>query len=153
MQRDSSLSSIRVLCVLFVFGLFVLCVAGCGGGSTVPTTGRLAVGNWGGAPSGDTPVFPATLTVSASGGQMAIACEGAAQYNGTVILDSTGHFSVTGTSTPCCINVLVPTRFDGFVQNNVMTLTLTNTNNNANLGTYTLKLGQAAPGQTATCPG
>jgi hypothetical protein len=111
-------------------------------------------GAWGGAlNTRDGAVWPATLTVSSGGGQMTIACQGAAQYSGNVILDSAGHFSVTGTSTPCCTPNVVPTRFDGSVQNNVMTVTLTNTNNNTNLGTYTLTFGKAAPAQNVGCPG
>ncbi|MCW3099557.1 MAG: hypothetical protein JWL77_5175 [Chthonomonadaceae bacterium] len=155
MERVFSPSRIRVLNVFVVFALFVVCVAGCGdGNSSIPTTGPLAVGSWGGSlNTTNNAVVPATLTVTASGGQMAITCQRAAQYSGTVILDSTGHFSVTGTSTPCCTPVIVPTRYDGSVQNNVMTITLTNTNNNANLGTYTLKFEQAAPTQNVGCPG
>ena len=140
-----------------LFGLPLLSVglSGCGGsGSGSPATGLLMVGNWGGAlnRSGGE-VWPATLTVAATAGQMTIACQGAAQYGQPVILDSNGHFSVTGTSTPCCTPVAVPTRFDGAVQNNVMTLTLTNAITGADLGTYTLRFGQDPPTQNVGCPG
>ena len=156
MQQVFSKSVKRVLFVMFGLALLSAGLSGCGGGtsSSPTTTATLTNGSWGGElNTTNGTVMPATLVVTASGGQMTIACQGPAQYNGTVILDSTGHFSVTGTSTPCCTPNLVPTRFDGTVVNNVLTLTLTNTNTNTSLGTYTITLGQAAPAQNGVCPG
>ncbi len=143
------------LFVLLVLAILNGCLLGCGGGSGNATaTGPLVAGRWAGAlNSGGGGVYPAVLTLTTSGGQMTIACQGEAQFTQPAIADTGGHFSVTGTSTPCCTPVAVPTRFDGVVSNNVMTITLTNTQNGANLGTYTLNFGQDPPAQNVGCPG
>lgn len=141
--------------LLGLLGLGLL-LSGCGGGDSNggSNTRALSIGSWGGQKSNTgNMVWPATLTVTSSGGQMTVACQGPAQYTGTVTLDSNNHFSVTGTSTPCCANQTIPTRFDGTVVNNVLTLTLTNSNTGTSLGTYVITLGQAAPVQEGVCPG
>jgi hypothetical protein len=155
MQRHCSQSIPRVLWGLFSVALLTIGLSGCGGGdgNSAPAS-ALAVGNWGGSQtSGNSWVVPATLTVTAAGGQMLIACQGVAQVSQPIVIDSNGHFSVTGTSIPCCTPVAVPTRFEGTLQNNILTLTLTNTQSGVALGTYTLRFGQNPPAQNFVCPG
>lgn len=153
-RAGRKLRSVSALIGLLGLGLLLSGCSGGDGNNSSSHTRSLATGSWGGQQSNTgTLVWPATLTVTTNGGQMTIACQGPAQYTGPVTLDSSGHFSVIGTSTPCCTNQTVPTRFDGTVVNNVLTLTLTNTNTGNTLGTYVIILGQAAPAQQGFCPG
>jgi hypothetical protein len=159
MQQDVLRSVRCVPGALFCLTLMFVGLSGCGGGSNnsavrMASTGPLAVGSWGGSLNeSDSLVTPATLTSTATGFQMAVACQRQAQSSQAVVLDGNGHFAVTGTSSPCCTGIFIPTRFEGTVANGVMTVTLTNTNTGVSLGTYTLRFGQLPPSQNFGCPG
>ena len=141
-----------------------LALAGCGGSggsnSSVSQAGHTApVGMWGGALVSDA-TMPATLTLMTSGGQFVFTCGEAASITQEVQPDSSGHFSVAGTTNlsilPQANPTLVPTQFTGTVTNHVMTVTLTVTPAGEPAytdGPYTVTLGQTAPTFQGACPG
>ena len=138
-----------------------LALAGCGGSggsnSNVAQAEHTApIGMWGGALAGN-PIMPATLNLTAQGGHFSFACNQTADLTQQVVPDSSGHFSVAGTSTVGFTPLSSqPTQFTGTVTNHVMTVTLTVTPARGTSyvsGSYTVTLGQAAPIFQGACPG
>ena len=113
---------------------------------------------WGGVLVSD--ASPATLTLTTSGGQFVFPCGETAALTEEVQPDSSGHFSVAGTTTlsvlPQIAPTTAPTQFTGTVTNHVMTVTLTITPASGTPytnGPYTVTLGQSAPIFQGACPG
>ena len=146
----------RIAPVLFA----ALALAGCGGSSSTNNVTQVEhtapVGMWGGTLVGSA-VMPATLTLTTGGGQFAFACGQSATLTQQVQPDSSGQFSVAGTSTTGFTPLSSqPTRFNGTVTNHVMTVTLTITPVSGTPytnGPYTVTLGQTAPTFQGACPG
>lgn len=139
-----------------------LALAGCGGNSNTNNVSvaehTAPVGPWGGVLVSD--ASPATLTLTMSGGHFAFVCGQTADMTQEVQPDSSGHFSVAGSTTYAGLvqasPAAQPTQFTGTVTNHVMTVTLKVTPASGNpyaLGPYTVTLGQAAPIFQGACPG
>jgi hypothetical protein len=126
-------------------------IGGCGGGASSVPSGPVRSGVWGTSASSS---FPATLQVTASNALLTVACTSPVQLNQPLVLDNTGRFVVTGTFTPCCVPTNhVPTRFEGIVRNNVMTLSLIDEQTGEVLDAETLSYGQNPSMAGVDCPG
>lgn len=136
--------------------------AGCGGSSNGPnTTNVTLMGDYGGTSTG-TSRTPATLQLTASGGQLILPCDNGDRFNQPLVTDGSGHFSVTGTEYsgfPIGVPVGVPAPvprtvvLSGTANGDTLTMTLTDTATQQTVDTYTVVKGKNAPPSNGGCPG
>ncbi len=135
--------------------------AGCGGSTNSQNaTNTTLTGNYGGTSTG-TSRTPATLQLTASGGQLILPCDNGDRFNQPLVTDASGHFSITGTAYsgyPIPVlagSVPVPETvvLSGTANGDTLTMTLTDKATQQTVDTYTVVKGKNAPPSDGGCLG
>lgn len=136
-----------------------LVLTGCGGSSSGPNNANVTLTGAYGGTSADTSRTPATLQLTATGGQLTLPCNVTDQFNQPLVTDANGRFSIAGTSTYPVLGVPVglpspvpkPVVLSGTANGDTITLTVTDTATHQALGTYTVVKGRSAPPMDGGC--
>ena len=143
------------LCLSVAVGLvFTGVSAGCGGSSSGPNTANTTLtGSYGGTSTG-TSRTPATLQLTATGGQLTLPCNATDRFNQPFVTDGQGRFSIAGTEYTGFVSgpAPKPVVLSGIADGDTLILTVTDTATHQAVGAYAVVKGKNAPPMDEGCP-